>query len=109
MSVFFYKKKTAYESRISDWSSDVCSSDLVAIMNAIADHPATVNVVVDGLAASAASYIAMAGDSLRMNRGSQMMIHDAAGLCWGNAADMESMKALQNGRASCRRRVGKYV
>src|SRR3546814_4317451 len=30
---FFFKQKTAYEMRISDWSSDVCSSDLVG------DHP----------------------------------------------------------------------
>src|SRR3546814_4943916 len=29
--VFFFKQKTAYEMRISDWSSDVCSSDLVGI------------------------------------------------------------------------------
>src|SRR3546814_7370040 len=28
--VFFFKQKTAYEMRISDWSSDVCSSDLPA-------------------------------------------------------------------------------
>src|SRR3546814_2268354 len=28
ISVFFFKQKTAYEMRISDWSSDVCSSDL---------------------------------------------------------------------------------
>src|SRR3546814_7409070 len=28
LSVFFFKQKTAYELRISDWSSDVCSSDL---------------------------------------------------------------------------------
>src|SRR3546814_3817517 len=28
---FFFKQKTAYEMRISDWSSDVCSSDLVSI------------------------------------------------------------------------------
>src|SRR3546814_10736245 len=28
--VFFFKQKTAYEMRISDWSSDVCSSDLMA-------------------------------------------------------------------------------
>src|SRR3546814_1179146 len=28
VSVFFFKQKTAYEMRISDWSSDVCSSDL---------------------------------------------------------------------------------
>src|SRR3546814_3530295 len=27
---FFFKQKTAYEMRISDWSSDVCSSDLMA-------------------------------------------------------------------------------
>src|SRR3546814_2443000 len=31
MFVFFFKQKTAYEMRISDWSSDVCSSDLVLI------------------------------------------------------------------------------
>src|SRR3546814_2013627 len=29
MFVFFFKQKTAYEMRISDWSSDVCSSDLL--------------------------------------------------------------------------------
>src|SRR3546814_14801182 len=31
MSFFFFKQKTAYEMRISDWSSDVCSSDLLWI------------------------------------------------------------------------------
>src|SRR3546814_10038307 len=30
VSVFFFKQKTAYEMRMSEWSSDVCSSDLVA-------------------------------------------------------------------------------
>src|SRR3546814_15209989 len=34
--VFFFKQKTAYEMRISDWSSDVCSSDLT---QAIEIHP----------------------------------------------------------------------
>src|SRR3546814_4140003 len=29
LCVFFFKQRTAYEMRISDWSSDVCSSDLV--------------------------------------------------------------------------------
>src|SRR3546814_3632117 len=29
--VFFFKQKTAYEKRISDWSSDVCSSDLMVV------------------------------------------------------------------------------
>src|SRR3546814_5193553 len=31
---FFFKQKTAYEMRISDWSSDVCSSDLVMLIGA---------------------------------------------------------------------------
>src|SRR3546814_9060550 len=30
--VFFFKQKTAYEMRISDWSSDVCSSDLLVVL-----------------------------------------------------------------------------
>src|SRR3546814_4444756 len=30
---FFFKQKTAYEMRISDWSSDVCSSDLAALVS----------------------------------------------------------------------------
>src|SRR3546814_14083127 len=32
---FFFKQKTAYEMRISDWSSDVCSSDLHAALNSL--------------------------------------------------------------------------
>src|SRR3546814_15363964 len=38
MSMFFFKQKTAYEMRISDWSSDVCSSDLLAVLDR--RHPA---------------------------------------------------------------------
>src|SRR3546814_10826277 len=34
---FFFKQKTAYELRISDWSSDVCSSDLVEMFRTTAD------------------------------------------------------------------------
>src|SRR3546814_6014911 len=33
MCFLFFKHKTAYEMRISDWSSDVCSSDLMAVTN----------------------------------------------------------------------------
>src|SRR3546814_16041943 len=38
--IFFFKQKTAYEMRISDWSSDVCSSDLFAIKITVGDFPA---------------------------------------------------------------------
>src|SRR3546814_7275475 len=34
MSFFFFKQKTAYEMRISDWSSDLCSSDLHRVRSA---------------------------------------------------------------------------
>src|SRR3546814_5733111 len=34
---FFFKQKTAYEMRISDWSSDVCSSDLPALARTVGD------------------------------------------------------------------------
>src|SRR3546814_4518589 len=33
--VFFFKQKTAYEMRISDWSSDVCSSDLASLLQTL--------------------------------------------------------------------------
>ncbi|MBP2208172.1 ATP-dependent protease ClpP protease subunit [Rhodococcus percolatus] len=51
--------------------------DGIAIMNALRAHSATVTVRIDGLAASAASVIAMAGDEIVMGEGSQMMIHEA--------------------------------
>src|SRR3546814_3070312 len=34
----FFKQKTAYEMRISDWSSDVCSSDLVIALDEVFEH-----------------------------------------------------------------------
>ncbi len=56
----------------------------VAIYNALRDHQAKVNVEVNGFAASAASLIAMAGDTITMNRGSQLMIHRSSGFAEGN-------------------------
>src|SRR3546814_1106591 len=38
-SFFFFKQKTAYEMRISDWSSDVCSSDLIEVSAAVEPDP----------------------------------------------------------------------
>lgn len=65
--------------------------DGIAIHNALMNHPAKVNVSVDGLAASIASVICMAGDSITMQQGAQMMIHDASGFAFGNAADMRAL------------------
>lgn len=60
----------------------------VTIYNALKAHPATVNVTVQGIAASIASVIAQAGDRIEMAGGSMMMIHEAWGLAMGTAADM---------------------
>lgn len=77
----------------------------LAIMNAIARHPATVTAFIDGLAASAASFVVQAADRIVMGRQARMMIHDAIGMCIGNAADMaETMKLLDmisNDIAAC--------
>lgn len=67
--------------------------DGIAILNALRAHKGTVTTVVDGLAASAASFIAQAGQKRVMSRNSEMMIHDASGLCIGNATDMAEMVA----------------
>lgn len=66
----------------------------IAIANTIRSHPANVTVYVDGLAASIASVIALAGNRLVMMPQSQMMIHDASGGCYGNAEEMRQMADL---------------
>lgn len=63
----------------------------LAIANALRAHPSTVTVQVDGLAASIASVIAMAGDRLVMMPNSMLMIHEASGYCMGDATDMQQM------------------
>ncbi|MEV0584099.1 head maturation protease, ClpP-related [Nonomuraea sp. NPDC050310] len=73
--------------------------DGIAIYNLLRSHPAQVTTYVDSLAASIASVIALAGDKVVMQPHSQFMIHDAWGMCIGNAADMTEM-ATQLGRHS---------
>lgn len=65
--------------------------DGVAILNALRGHPGTVTVVVDGLAASAASVIAMGGDEIVINRNSEMMLHNGSALVVGGSEDMRKM------------------
>ena len=65
--------------------------DAVAIYNALGRHAGNVTVTIDGIAASAASYIAMAGDEIIMPENAFLMIHDPSGLVMGTAADMRAM------------------
>lgn len=65
--------------------------DGLAMYNLLNQHPARVTVQIDGLAASIASLIAMAGDEIRMAANSFMMVHKAWGVSIGNAEDMQAM------------------
>lgn len=78
--------------RISSPGGDVF--DGLAILNSLRQHSAQVNVIIDGIAASAASFIAMAGDTVKMQPQAMMMIHDASGLVIGNSRDMQEMADL---------------
>src|SRR3546814_3310901 len=81
---FFFKQKTAYEMRISDWSSDVCSSDLVW---------------------RAVAAIAAALDDLEEKAVAVIRAVDLEILARGIAV----VEDVQIGRASCRERVCQYV
>jgi ATP-dependent Clp protease protease subunit len=75
--------------------------DAVAIYNALKRHSGDITVWIDGIAASAASYIAMAGDEIIMPENAFLMIHDPSGLVMGTAEDMRSTaKALDKVKGS---------
>jgi ATP-dependent Clp protease, protease subunit len=65
-----------------------------AIETALREHKAKVVVHIDGLAASAATFIAMAGDEVVMSPGAMFMIHNAWTYAWGNANDLTETAAL---------------
>ncbi|MBQ9526523.1 MAG: Clp protease ClpP [Fretibacterium sp.] len=72
--------------RINSIGGDVFEAQ--AMYSYLRSHPANVTVRVDGLAASAASLVAMAGDKVIMPANALMMIHNPAGLAMGEAEDM---------------------
>src|SRR3546814_2961093 len=85
--VFFFKQKTAYEMRISDWSSDVCSSDLAQpVAPADRGHPAQRIAKFSGV-----------GDEVQL-----VALAPAVGV-------HRQRPPEKIGRASCRERVCQYV
>src|SRR3546814_1857387 len=98
MFFFFFKQKTAYEMRISDWSSDVCSSDLAARVDAV-DQRAEVG-------------------HLEVDLGDAHPLEDDLGQLWSLTGRLAPLlvavgalvgDADEIGRASCRERVCQYV
>lgn len=66
------------------------------IYNMLRDYKGNVTIKIDGLAASAASVIAMAGNTVLVSPVAMMMIHNPATLAIGNAKDMERAIAMLN-------------
>src|SRR3546814_7920072 len=100
--VFFFKQKTAYEMRISDWSSDVCSSDLQPAPAAemqLLDQPLIDlrQALVSGVLDDAAVEFQVEGIIFRDLPLLRRLLH---------ALDELFQKI---GRASCRERVCQYV
>src|SRR3546814_16375588 len=127
---FFFKQKTAYEMRISDWSSDVCSSDLpigdayeaeesgavAAVAEDILDSP-TAPLALDLAPARAAGMlypIEIARIAFR-TRGIGSAARPPGAVAYADPVDADALAAQRPpaldkiGRASCRERVGQYV
>lgn len=71
----------------SDGGDVFAASEIYTMLKASGKH---ITVNIQGLAASAASVISMAGDTVRISPTAQMMIHKASNGFWGNADDMRS-------------------
>src|SRR3546814_18544864 len=110
---FFFKQKTAYEMRISDWSSDVCSSDLLAC------HPATLCANIKGLRCKRpgkhAAFPCMIME--KRHNGRPLVQRHIRGLIKGEfpacrVAGLHQLRLQTEGkigRAACRERVCQYV
>jgi ATP-dependent protease ClpP protease subunit len=70
--------------------------DSVAMYEALLHHPATVHTHIDGLAASAASFLALAGDRVHIARAGRVMVHDVQGIAYGSPADLREAADLSD-------------
>src|SRR3546814_1122097 len=94
---FFFKQKTAYEVRISDWSSDVCSSDLLTIFRRCGERVSIYDESVSRLTRA-----------MPARRAAVTSFRAARGFCV-TAVRCDGLTCPEIGRASCRERVCQYV
>lgn len=91
--------KTVHESKAKTIELHINSPggfvfDAVAMYDALLNHSAKVDVEIHGLAASAASFLAMSGDVVKISEAGRMMIHDAQGIGIGSPADLREYADL---------------
>src|SRR3546814_21121608 len=116
MCLFFFKQKTAYAMRISGWSSDVCSSDLILVVEIRAAERAHEEIVAQGEVArdlpqpEVGSIVAIMPHHQRaaVSPGDEAVVAPAVDL---QLIVVESVDQIAGeiGRASCRERVCQYV
>src|SRR3546814_10486151 len=87
--VFFFKQKTAYEMRISDWSSDVCSSDLAMDISTTTNAP--LPTARRSMGRTLRAYVALTKPRVL------------------ELLQVTTVPVMTIGRASCRERVCQYV
>src|SRR3546814_3101190 len=99
---FFFKQKTAYEMRISDWSSDVCSSDLVI------GPPVKLILRIFLCRTIASPHSALPGRIDSTPSGTPASLHNCANSSGAKGVISAGLQ-IKIGRASCRERVCQYV
>src|SRR3546814_6718884 len=95
---FFFKQKTAYEMRISDWSSDVCSSDLEPRLEYLPNQVKSVEL----------GELERAIRSLPEQQRVTVLLVGLQGMDYKEVAEITGVP-LEIGRASCRERVCQCV
>src|SRR3546814_10583157 len=98
MVFFFFKQKTAYEMRISDWSSDVCSSDLADAPIPVSRHTGFHRHDAEALGAGRQQKAAEHQNDPQSQEGEEIADDDLA-----------QQRRPEIGRASCREQVCQYV
>ncbi len=85
--------------RMNSGGGDVIAASV--IRSILVDYPGKVTVRIDGLCASAATFVAMAGDLVRMQDTAFFMIHDPSAMAWGTVEDLKAvidlLKTVKNG------------
>src|SRR3546814_5260669 len=105
MRFVFFKQKTAYEMRISDWSSDVCSSDLFTYARMVTSLDNKTDYKVDEKAKSV-TLTDLGVKRIEQKIGVTNLYEES----FDTIHHVESaLKASKIGRASCRESVSQYV
>lgn len=87
-----YRDKAVVRLRIDSPGGDVFAGR--AMEQLISEHPGRVIAHIDGFAASAASYVALAAEERRISPGGMFMVHKAWTIAWGNEDDMRKVADL---------------